>query len=289
MAQRKWFGCRAKVSWLLALAIVIWSQAQDRLVADDLEQKFTGLVVARLWVQVVPEINGKVSRILFVPGQRVARGDVLFELDPDALRIDVSTAQADLAEALARLKLAEDEAGRQAQLSAVHAGTVARTKQTSIQAEVARALVLRRKSELARAELALSRARIVAPISGTIGRAHIASGAFVEAKAETVLAEIVQLDPIHVAFEVPYVERERAFDKAGTSSVSEVFNMVTLSLQLPSGRAYDRVGVPESESAEIDRTTGMITIWARFPNPNNILIPGLRVQVTSHLSEKAPN
>jgi membrane fusion protein, multidrug efflux system len=278
-----------KLSCLLALVVVIWSQARDRLAAEDFEQNFTGLVVARLWVQVVPEINGKVSRILFAPGQRVAQGDVMFELDPDALRIDVGTAQADLAEALARLKLAEDEAERQAQLSAVHAGVAARTKQTSIQVEIARAVVLHRKSELARAELALSRARILAPISGTVGRAHIAAGAFVEAKAETVLAEISQLDPIHVAFEVPYVERERAFDKAGTSSVPQVFNRITLSLQLPSGRTYDRLGVPESESAEIDRTTGMITVWARFPNPDNILIPGLRVRVTSRLSEQPPN
>jgi membrane fusion protein (multidrug efflux system) len=287
--NKRSFGRSAKLARLFTLVVLACSGFDNRLAAEDLEQKFEGLVVARRSVQVVPQINGVVSRILFAAGQSVAQGDVLFELNADALQIDVSTAQADLAEARARLALAEDEAGRQAQLSAAHAGVAARTKQTGIEAEIARAVVLRRESELARAKLTLSRAHIVAPISGKVGRPHIVAGAFVEAKADTLLAELVQLDPILVAFDVPYIERERAFDKAGTSSVSDVFNRITLSLQLPSGRPYDGFGVPESESAEIDRTTGMITVWGRFANPDNILIPGLRVRVTSHLSEQRPN
>jgi hypothetical protein len=55
------------------------------------------------------------------------------------------------------------------------------------------------------------------------GRPRVAPGAFVEATAGTVLAEIAQLDPILVSFYVPYVERQRAFDKAGTSTASEIF------------------------------------------------------------------
>src|SRR5262249_29677805 len=158
----------------------------------------------------------------------------------DAPRIEVNAAQAELTEAQAHLSVVEDEAQRQAQLSELHAGVAARAKQSQIEVEIARAIILRRQSELARAELALSRTHIVAPISGTVGRPHVAVGAFVEAKADGVLAEIAQLDPVLVAFEVPYVERERAFDKAGTSSIPEVFSRIRLSLQLPSGRTYDR-------------------------------------------------
>jgi multidrug efflux pump subunit AcrA (membrane-fusion protein) len=90
----------------------------------------------------------------------------------------------------ARLSLAEDEAGRQAQLMEHNAGIAARAKQTAIEVEIARAIVARKESALSRAELALSRAHVVASISGTVGRPHVAPGAFVEAKAGTVLAEI---------------------------------------------------------------------------------------------------
>jgi hypothetical protein len=43
--------------------------------------------------------------------------------------------------------------------------------------------------------------------------------------------------------------------------------------------------VAEFESAEIDRTTDMLTVWAEFSNPDNELVPGLKVRVTAHVSE----
>ena len=64
----------------------------------------------------------------------------------------------------------------------------------------------------------------------------MAPGAFVEAAAGSVLAEIAQLDPVLVSFSVPYTERQRAFDKADTSVAAEVFQHSTISLELPSGR-----------------------------------------------------
>jgi hypothetical protein len=67
-------------------------------------------------------------------------------------------------------------------------------------------------------------------------------GAFVEAKAGTVLAEIAQLDPILVACYVPYADRERSFKHAGTSSVPELFGKITVSLELPTGRTYEHTG-----------------------------------------------
>ena len=249
------------VAWLAAVSALIWLLPCDGLAAESLELKFDGMVVARQFMQVAPQVNGAVSRILFVPGQRVAQGDVLFELDADVFKIDVSAAQSELDEARARLSLAADEAARQAQLMEHNATPVARAKQTAIEVEISRAAVARKQSALARAELALSHTRVVAPISGTVGRPHVAPGAFVDAKADTVLAEIAQLDPILVACYVSYVDRERFFKQAGTSSVPELFRRVTVSLELPSGRTYEHSGVPEFESAEIDRTTDMLTSW----------------------------
>jgi multidrug efflux pump subunit AcrA (membrane-fusion protein) len=93
------------------------------------------------------------------------------------------------------------------------------------------------------------------PLSGTVGRPHVAPGAFVEATTGTVLAEIAQLDPILVSFGVAYLERQRALDKAGKSSLDELFQGSTLSLELPSGRIYEHSGKPEYSGAEIDQST----------------------------------
>jgi RND family efflux transporter MFP subunit len=280
------FQSQARPACVFALSIVIWLIPRVGIASEALDQKFDGVVVPRQWVQVVPQINGVVSRILFVPGQRVSKGDVLFEMDADDFAIDVRIAKSELDEARARLSLAQDAAARQAQLLRQNATAQQLARQTEIEVEIARANVAHKEGTLAKAQLALSRTRVVAPLSGTIGRPHVAPGAFVEAIKGMVLVEIAQLDPMQVYFHVPYVERQRALDKAGTSDAGEVFDKSTLTLELPSDRTYDLTGKPEPHGEEIDQSTDVMTVWALFPNPHNVLVPGLKVHVVSHLVDQ---
>jgi RND family efflux transporter MFP subunit len=179
------FDSRARVGRVLALSIVIWLIPPVGIASEVLEQKFDGVVVPRQWVQVVPQINGVVSRILFVPGQRVSKGDILFEMDADDFAIDVRIAQSELDEARARLSLAQDAAERQALLLRQNATAQQLARQTEIQVEIARANVAHKEATLAKAQLALSRTRVVAPLAGTVGRPLVAPGAFVETRLRT--------------------------------------------------------------------------------------------------------
>jgi membrane fusion protein, multidrug efflux system len=285
MSGGKLLCCRSpsRVACAFSLFVVIWLIPRVGIASEVLEQRFDGIVVPRQWVQVVPKVDGVISRILFAPGQRVSKGDVLFEMDADDYAIDVRIAQSELAEARARLGMAEDAAERQAELLKKNATAKQLARQTEIEVEIARAVVARDESAVAKAQLALSRTHVVAPLSGTAGRPHVAPGAFVEATTGTVLAEIAQLDPILVSFNVPYLERQRAFDKAGTSTLSELFQRSTLSLELPSGRIYEHSGKPEYSGGEIDQSTGMMTLWAEFSNPGNVLVPGLKIRIISRL------
>jgi membrane fusion protein (multidrug efflux system) len=207
-------------------------------------------------------------------------------MDADDFAIDVRIAQSELDEARARLSLAEDAAARQAQLLRQRATAQQLARQTEIEVEIARANVAHKEGTLAKAQLALSRTRVVAPLSGTIGRPHVAPGAFVEAIKGMVLAEIAQLDPMQVYFYVPYVERQRALDKVETSDADALFDKSSLSLELPSERVYELSGKPEPHGEEIDQSTDVMTVWSVFPNPRNVLIPGLKVHVISHLTEQ---
>ena len=67
------FVSRARAARVLALAIV-WLIPRVGSASEALEQKFDGVVVPRQWVQVVPQVNGVVSQILFAPGQHVSKG-----------------------------------------------------------------------------------------------------------------------------------------------------------------------------------------------------------------------
>jgi membrane fusion protein, multidrug efflux system len=277
------FRGRVRAELVFALfAFICWI---PRLVtaSDVLEQKFDGVVVPRLWVQVVPQIHGVISKISFAPGQSVSKGDVLFEIEPDDFAINVRLAQAELDQSNAHLTMTEAAAARQKVLLAENSTAKQAAQQSETDVEIARAMKARNQAALAKAQLALSRTHVTAPISGIVGRPHVAPGALVEPTTGTVLAEVAQLDPILVSFGVPYNERERAIDKAGTSNAKEMFQKVTLSLELPSGRAYDHPGKPEYQGGQIEQSTGMLTVWAEFPNPDQILLPGLKVHVVSRI------
>lgn len=279
--------CRALVaSCLIAAAAMAYPCSRNVWGAEPLELTFKGTVEPLQRVQVANQIDGVVSKVLVSAGQHVDLGQLLFEMDAEPFKIDVVTARAKLDEAHARLRLAGDVAGRQSRLLERGVGAQARAEQTGIEVDVARAAVASQEGNLARAELALARTRVVASISGIVGRPRVAPGTFVEAKAGTTLTEIVQLDPVLVAYQVPYADRQQALEKAGLTTPREIFERIVLNLELPSGRAYPHSGEPKFESAEIDRTSGMLTTWAEFPNPDGILVPGLEVRILAHIHAK---
>jgi RND family efflux transporter MFP subunit len=286
-ALNLYFNSRARAARVLALSIVIWLIPPVGIASEALEQKFDGVVVPRQWVQVVPQINGVVTRILFVPGQRVSKGDLLFEMDADDFAIDVRIAQSELDEARARLSLAQDASERQARLVRQNATTQQLARQTEIEVEIARANVAHKEGTLAKAQLALSRTRVVAPLAGTVGRPQVGPGAFVEAIKGMVLVEIAQLDPMLVSFQAHYVEWLRALDEAGTSDADELFEGSTLSLELPSERIYEPSGKLESHGEQIDQSTDVMDGMGRVPKSTQRRRPGS--QGSRHISPRGPD
>jgi multidrug efflux pump subunit AcrA (membrane-fusion protein) len=80
------FHNRMRAAFVFMLSVVIGLIPRHGIASEALEQTFDGVVLPNQWVQVVPQVNGVVSRILFAPGQHVSKGDVLFEMDADDLQ-----------------------------------------------------------------------------------------------------------------------------------------------------------------------------------------------------------
>lgn len=278
---------RVRALRVVAMLIAGFTLPGTDLSTQAAELNFDGVVEPRQRVQIANQVSAVVKSIKVAPGERVEKGAVLFELDPAAFEIDLAEARARLAEAQARLFLAKDVEQRQRELMDRGSGLAAKARQSEIEVEIARAVVAREESSLAHAKLALERTRILAPISGTMGRPHVAPGAFVEAEGGTQLGEIVALDPILVAYRVSYADRQSFLMLAGTSSAEEMFGKITLSLTLPSQEIYAHAGQPRFESAEIDPATGVLTTWGEFPNPDGTLVPGLQVRVHSTIGTPA--
>lgn len=249
--------------------------------------RFSGRVEPSRTVIVANHVNGIVEELYFAGGEEVAAGDLIAAIDQQDFEIALQIARAALAEAEATLRLAEDDARRQAELLSRGSGS----RVSALRAEIALDMAIARRDQhragVDAAHLALERARIHAPVDGIISPPLVVEGSYVEAKAGTVLAEIVTLDPVRVAYQVSYATRERALATSGAATPAAMFARIDLTLTLPSGDTYPHAGRPLFESAAIDPETDTLTVWGVFPNPDRTLVPNLSVSVTALFKPKA--
>lgn len=267
-----------------ALGAVVLAGSISVAAAEDLALEFPGVVEPISAVFVSPQVDGVVRRVLVQGGETVSVGDPLFEMDDASFVIDVDAARARQAETAARLNLAEDAAQRQAALFARGTGSRVGAAEAEAALAIARATLERTQADLARAELDLARTRIAAPIDGRIGRPRVSPGAFVEAEAGSVLAEIIREDTVLVAYAVPFEARQRFLAATGAEDTAAMFERLSLSLVLPGNVSYPHRGTPSFESVRIDPDTGALTVWGQFANPDGVLVAGLGVTVISTLA-----
>jgi membrane fusion protein (multidrug efflux system) len=226
--------------------------------------------------QVRARATGILLKRLFVEGSNVKEGQVLFEIDPAPLEANLNSAKASLAKAQAALNESKANVARYKELVPINAIS----KQVYDQAVAAlgqnEAEVLVAKAELQTAELNLGYAQVTAPISGRIGKALVTEGALVSAVEATQLAVIRQLDPVYFDFTQSSTEilrLKRAMEKGALESVAPGEARVTLILE--DGTVYGHPGKLLFSDIAVDPTTGMITLRAEMPNPENTLMPGM--------------
>ncbi|MEM7776211.1 MAG: efflux RND transporter periplasmic adaptor subunit [Pseudomonadota bacterium] len=268
------------------LMIVALSLTPQKASAADGEQphfSFSGIIEPAHKVIVSNRVTGVISEVLVRPGSRVAVGQPLFRLDAAVLKLAVAQAKAARDEATSALALAEDVAARQAKLRARGTGAAAAARQSKLRADIARAALARAEADLSVAKLNLERTVIRATIAGTLTKLIVQVGQFVEAEANTQLAEIVRIDPVRVRYGVPHESRQLAMRMTGAKTAAEMLGRIRLTIIEPSGAEHPQTGRAEFESATIDPTSGLLTTWGLVANPRGTLLPGMKVKVQSRI------
>jgi multidrug efflux pump subunit AcrA (membrane-fusion protein) len=145
------------------------------------------------------------DKINFAAGQLVKEGDLLFEFASKSNELSLALAQATLKQAEAQLRLAEVNLKNKQTLRARNVGSEMELLETQAQRDIAAAKVEEARANAAIAEIALQQMKLSAPISGIISRSLIKEGAYItkEARDQSRLATIVQLDPINVIGQAP--------------------------------------------------------------------------------------
>jgi len=244
--------------------------------AAALTTELSGRTAAFETSDVRPQVSGIVRRRLFTEGALVRQGQPLYEIDPRLYRAATNQAQANLQSARASAEATRIQAERYRPLAQIEAVSRQDLTNAVAQARQAQASVAQNQAALETARINLQFTTVSAPISGRIGRSLFTVGALVSASQADPLAQIQRLDPMFVDIQqssADLLALRRSLSGGGiTATTAQVH------LTLEDGSDYGYTGTVEFTEALVDVSTGTVTLRARFPNPQGVLLPGMFVR-----------
>ena len=229
--------------------------------------------------EVRPQVGGIIQERPFEEGGQIQAGQVLYQIDPAPYEAAHDSAEAALERARATLERARLKAERYANLVKTKAISQDDFDDAEAAFKEAKASVAVAEADLETARINLEYTRVTSPIDGRIGRSMMTQGALVTAYQELALATVQQLDPIYVDLtqsSAQLLRLRRALEDGRLERAGGEQPEVRLILE--DGSTYEHTGRLEFSEVTVDERTGAVTMRARFPNPDSVLLPGMFVR-----------
>jgi RND family efflux transporter MFP subunit len=258
------------------------SQPLQRPVTDYLE--FTGNTAAINTVKLRARVEGYLEKVLFNDGEQVKKGRLLFLIQQNTYEAKLKQAEAEILSQKARLFHAQTEYARFTRLVAQKAAAQTDVDNWLYQRDAAQAAVMAAEAQRDLARLNLSYTQVTAPFDGRVGRRLKDPGNLVGAGgAETVLAEINQIDPIYVYFNINEQDllRVRGKEPTDTEPSKEKWPVF---FGLADEPGYPHKGYLDFAAITISPTTGTLLLRGIFPNPKAVILPGMFARVRAPIA-----
>ncbi len=245
-------------------------------------QEWVGALDGNVNAVIRPQVAGYLIKQNYIEGQKVKKGQLLFEIDPrtfqavlNQVKGTLNQAKGDLARAEAAYTTAKADLARVRPLAAKNAVSQkdlddATGKELSTQAsvEAAKAAVVAAEANVESAQLNLDFTRITAPVSGIAGIAKTQLGNLVGPSSPQELTTISSVNPIKAYINVS--ERELFVVRDNGQNMEDV----PLQLILADGSLYPHKGKLALSDRQIDVSTGTLKVGSLFSNPDDMLRPG---------------
>ncbi|MGL4317958.1 MAG: efflux RND transporter periplasmic adaptor subunit [Pseudomonas sp.] len=251
---------------------IVTLQAQPFTLTAELPGRTSAYRIA----EVRPQVDGIIQKRLFTEGSEVKAGQQLYQIDSSVYQASYKSAQATLASTQSLAERYKDLVSDQAV-----------SKQAYDEAQAAR---LQAEASLERARIDLRYTKVLAPISGRVGRSLVTEGALVSNGQTTAMATIQQLDPIYVDVTQPTKDLLRLRRELASGQLQKAgANAAKVTLTLEDGSTYEHEGTLEFSEVSVDEGTGSVVLRAVFPNPEHNLLPGMFVhaQLSSGVNRQA--
>jgi RND family efflux transporter MFP subunit len=251
-------------------------------VAQDVTRYFdsTGNAASVNSVQLVARVQGFVQAISYTDGQFVKKGTSLFTIEPEPYKLKVDAAKAAVTSSQATLTQAQAEYQRQADLVQKQVSTQANYDKALASRDSAQADLQSQQANEKQAEINLGYTDVTAPFDGVVTARQVSIGELVGASSPTVLATIVQLDPIWINFNASErdVQQVRAnLAKTGRTVADLIGFPAQVALQTDTDYPYE--GKLDYIAPDVDSSTGTLAARAILANSNRSILPGYFVRV----------
>jgi RND family efflux transporter MFP subunit len=251
-------------------------------VQQDVTRYFdaTGNAAAINSVQLVARVQGFVQAITYTDGQFVKKGTSLFTIEPEPYKLKVDAAKASVTSAQATLTQNQAEYQRQADLIQKQVSTQANYDKALAQRDSSQADLQSAQANEQQAEINLGYTDVTAPFDGVVTARQVSIGELVGASSPTVLATIVQLDPIWVNFnasERDVLQIRTVLANTGRTTADLIGMPGEVALQTETG--YPHEGKLDYVAPDVDPSTGTLAARLNLPNANRSLLPGYFVRV----------
>lgn len=224
-------------------------------------------------VEIRAKVSGFITKLMVKEGERVRAGQLLFVIDNETYQATVRQATASVNAAKAQLNTAKLTLDNSKQLFTNHVIGQYELETAKNSYESAQAALLQAKAGLASAKEMLSYCYVKSPVSGLVGSLPYKVGALVSPSSVEPLTTVSDNNVMEVFFSVTEKDVLAMTRNAGGVK-SSIENYPTVKLKLADGSMYNLPGKVAKMSGVIDRSTGSVSMIARFSNPNHILRSG---------------
>jgi membrane fusion protein, multidrug efflux system len=230
----------------------------------------TGEFVSPSRSEVAPKIPGRIAAVYLDDGANVRRGDRLFSMETDYLRLDVQRAEAELARASSAMGEAERDFERKKELRSRNSIPEATFDRSRAGFEQARAAHASAQSGVAIARQRLADSTVRSPLTGVVAERRVDVGEFLGDGG--VAFVVLQTAPLKLRFQVP--EKYLGRIRPGQEVVAQVD-------PYPGERFQGQI---KTVGGVIDPATRTLFAEAEFANADGRLRPGLFARVEANLN-----
>ncbi len=254
-----------------------------------LYKEFVGQVFGFKDIPIRARVDGFLEGIHFEEGREVKKGQKLYTIDSQPFLAQEANQLSNLEEARTYLVNAENELARYKPLAEINAVSKSDLDAAIATKEAAEATVRAAEANLRLARINLGYCTIYSPIDGLIGKTEAREGEYVGKEPNPVILNVVsKIESVRVQFfitEANYLLLSRRIN-AEKSSDSENSSNQSFELILADGSVYEHKGTFDFIDRNIDASTGSILVQVSFPNPDNLLRPGMFTKVKAQIQLK---